>query len=135
MPAPPRIPAARTITYDIGDGWQAIVGRTDEDNEIVTFRLARPNDLWLHVRGFAGSHVIVPVRGKEEPGREVVRRAAAIAAWHSKAKNAGQVAVSVTRAKFVSKPRGAKTGTVRIRREKTVTVRPGLPSSTARPGP
>ncbi len=127
MTARPRTSGPRTITYDLGDGWQAIVGRTDADNETVTFRLARANDLWLHVRGFAGSHVIVPVRGKDEPGREVVRRAAAIAAWHSKARNSGQVTVSVTRAKFVRKPRGAKTGTVHIRQEKTVRVRPGLP--------
>ena len=118
---------ARTLTYNLGDGWQAIVGRTDADNEIVTFRLARGNDLWLHVRGVPGSHVIVPVRGKEEPGREVVRRAAAIAAWHSKAQKASQVTVSVTRAKFVRKPQGAKRGTVSIRKEKTVRVRPGLP--------
>ncbi len=129
MPSNGRAPVAHTVSYDLGDGWQAIVGRSDADNEVVTFRLARPNDLWLHVRGFAGSHVIVPVRGKEEPGREVVRRAAAIAAWHSKARKAGQVKVSVTRAKFVGKPRGAKTGTVTIRHEKTVTVRPGLPET------
>jgi len=57
----------------------------------------------------------------------VLEQAAAVAAWHSKARNGGTVAVSGTLARFVTKPRGAKPGTVSIRRETRFKVRPGLP--------
>jgi predicted ribosome quality control (RQC) complex YloA/Tae2 family protein len=60
----------------------------------------------------------------EEPDRETLKRAAAIAAYHSKARRAGLVAVSCTRARYVTKPRGAKTGTVQIRKEVVLKVRP-----------
>ena len=58
---------------------------------------------------------------------DTIKQAAAIAAWHSKARAAGIVPVSCTEAKNVSKPRGAKPGSVCIKREKTIKVRPALP--------
>jgi predicted ribosome quality control (RQC) complex YloA/Tae2 family protein len=65
----------------------------------------------------------------------MLKAAAAIAAYHSKARNAGVVPVSCTRAQNVSKPRGAKPGTVQIRKETTIKVRPGLPGGAATPPP
>jgi predicted ribosome quality control (RQC) complex YloA/Tae2 family protein len=59
----------------------------------------------------------------------MLKAAAAVAAYHSKARNAGVVPVSCARAQDVSKPRGAKVGTVQIRKETTLKVRPGLPSA------
>jgi len=61
----------------------------------------------------------------------LVVAAAAVAAWHSKARAGGLVAVSCTQARFVSKPRGARPGTVQIRRETVLRVRPGLPAADA----
>jgi predicted ribosome quality control (RQC) complex YloA/Tae2 family protein len=63
----------------------------------------------------------------EKADSALIKTVAAIAAWHSKARNAGTVPVSCTEAKHVSKPRGAKPGTVHIKREKTIKVRPALP--------
>ncbi|MEW6428367.1 MAG: NFACT RNA binding domain-containing protein [Thermodesulfobacteriota bacterium] len=120
-------PEAKVWRYALSGGWQVIAGRSDRDNELVTFRLARPADLWFHVRGFAGSHVLLQGPAGEEPSREAVRQAAAVAAYHSKAREAGRVPVACTMARHVSKPPGAKPGTVQIRKEKIVMVRPELP--------
>jgi predicted ribosome quality control (RQC) complex YloA/Tae2 family protein len=74
-----------------------------------------------------GSHVLLVVRPGEDPDRDTLKQAAAIAAWHSKARSGGTTAVSCTRARFVTKPRGAKPGTVSIRKETVIRVRPALP--------
>jgi len=113
--------------YALPGGWDALAGKTDEDNDRLSLKFARPNDLWFHVHGLPGSHVILRGPEGETPDSATVKQAAAIAAWHSKARTAGIVPVSCTEAKHVSKPRGAKPGTVAIRREKTIKVRPALP--------
>ena len=103
--------------YELPGGWKVLAGKTDEDNDMLSIRLAHPEDWWFHVRGMPGSHVLLRHRPDEEPDRETLKRAAAIAAYHSKAREGGMVSVSCTRAKNVTKPRGAKPGTVTIRRE------------------
>ena len=82
--------------------------------------------MWFHVRGMPGSHVILQGAPGEEPDRQTVKQAAAIAAYHSKAREAGVVPVSCTSARYVTKPRGAKAGTVQIRKEVVLKVRPGI---------
>ncbi|WP_441288778.1 NFACT RNA binding domain-containing protein [Sorangium sp. KYC3313] len=115
----------RTLTID---GFEVLVGRGDEDNDALTFEIAEPHDLWLHVAGGTpGSHVIVRNPERVEVPREVVERAAAAAAWYSKARSAAKVEVHVCRAADVSKPRGAPAGTVQLARWKSVRVRPELP--------
>jgi predicted ribosome quality control (RQC) complex YloA/Tae2 family protein len=79
------------------------------------------------VRGMPGSHVILQVKPGEEPDRKTLKHAAAIAAYHSKARSGGTAAVSCTRARYVTKSKGAKPGTVNIRKEIILKVRPGLP--------
>ena len=106
-----------------------VAGRTDADNERLSLKVAAPNDYWFHVHGLPGSHVILSGPEGETPDATLLKQAASIAAWHSKARNAGTVRVSCTQAKNVSKPRGAKLGTVQIKREKTLKVRPVLPRS------
>ena len=103
-----------------------LVGRTDADNDYLSLRLARPDDWWFHVRGMPGSHVILQARPGADPDRQTLKRAAAIAAYHSKAREAGVVAVSCTRARYVTKPRGVPVGTVQIRKEMVLKVRPAL---------
>ena len=51
--------SSRVITYTLPEGWQVLVGRTDADNDYLSFRVARPEDWWFHVRGMPGSHVIL----------------------------------------------------------------------------
>ena len=126
-PGRERPPQPKLLEYGLPGGWTVLAGRTDHDNDLLSIKLARPNDWWFHVRGMSGSHVVLRAREGEEPDRATLEAAAAIAAWHSKARTRSRVGVSGCLARFVSKPRGAKAGTVSIRREKTFTVRPQLP--------
>jgi predicted ribosome quality control (RQC) complex YloA/Tae2 family protein len=114
----------RLIEYTLPGNWRVLVGRTDADNDYLSLTVARPDDWWFHVRGVPGGHVILQGPAGEEADRETLKRAAAIAAYHSKARRAGLVAVSCTRARYVTKPRHAKTGTVQIRKEVVLKVRP-----------
>jgi len=109
------------------DGWHIWAGRTSRDNDKLSVKVARGNDWWFHVKGSPGSHVVLFVRDGVEPPSEVIKAAAAVAAWHSKQRNGGRVAVNATRAQNVSKPRGAKPGLVTIRKEVTLMVRPSVP--------
>ncbi|KRT69836.1 MAG: Fibronectin-binding protein / Fibrinogen-bindingprotein [candidate division NC10 bacterium CSP1-5] len=106
------------------DGREILVGRSSAGNEHLTFRLARPHDLWLHVEGYGGSHVVVRnPKGQTVPPR-TLREAAMLAAFFSKARNAGKVPVHYTAARFVRRAKRAKPGTVLITQEKTIVVRP-----------
>ena len=107
--------------------WTVLVGLSDADNDRLSIKLAHQDDWWFHVRGMPGSHVILRAVDKVEPDRATLERVAAIAAYHSKARSGGVVAVSCTRAKYVTKPPGAKAGTVQIRKETVFKVRPELP--------
>jgi predicted ribosome quality control (RQC) complex YloA/Tae2 family protein len=126
-PHPRGRPAPRLIEYALPAGWIVLVGKTEADNDELSLRIAAPNDWWFHVRGMPGSHVVLRAQEDVEPDRATLERAAAIAAYHSKAREGGIVPVSCTRAKYVSKPRGAKPGTVTITKERVLKVRPGLP--------
>jgi predicted ribosome quality control (RQC) complex YloA/Tae2 family protein len=124
-----RPPEPQLREYRLPDGWLVLVGKTDADNDRLSLQLARPDDWWFHVRGMPGSHVLLRAEGGREPDRETLKRAAAVAAYHSKAREGGVVAVSATLARYVTKPRGAKPGTVEIRKEIVLKVRPALPES------
>lgn len=115
--------------YRLPGDWLVLVGKTDADNDILSIKVANPEDWWFHVRGVPGSHVVLRVDGKDEPDRDTLKRAASIAAYHSKARAAGVVPVAATRAKYVTKPAGAKPGTVHISKEIILKVRPALPES------
>lgn len=118
----PRTPRYRTIELD---GCEILVGKAAADNDALTFRVAQPNDLWLHAGGYAGSHVIVRSTDGAAIPRHVVDRAAELAAYHSKARDArGKVAVHVCLAGDVRKRRGAPAGEVELKRYDTVKVYP-----------
>ena len=112
----------RTVAFE---GWEILVGRTAEDNDHLTFGVAKGRDLWLHVAGgMPGSHVVIKNPDGVEVPREVVERAAQLAAWYSKAKNAARVEVHVCRAADVSKPRGLPAGKVQIKNFRKLKVAP-----------
>jgi predicted ribosome quality control (RQC) complex YloA/Tae2 family protein len=112
------------------EGYEVLVGRADEDNDTLTFGVANPDDLWFHVGGGTpGSHVIVRDRGEPLP-RSVLERAAALAAWYSKARNASSVEVHYCRVSQVRKPRGAPAGLVELARFQRIRVRPEGPDHT-----
>lgn len=108
------------------DGFEVLVGKGDAENDALTFGVADPRDFWLHVSGPAGSHVIVRnPEGLDELPREVLQRAAELAAWHSKARGSrGKVEVHVCRVADVSKPPGFAPGEVRLRRWEAIKVYP-----------
>ncbi len=110
-------------SYEI-DGFEILVGKGDADNDRLTFGLAAPRDLWLHVAGPAGSHVVVrnPDELDELP-RKVVDHAARLAAWHSKAQGSrGKIEVHICRVADVRKPRGFAPGQVLLKRWDAVKV-------------
>jgi len=114
--------------FTVEGGFEVWAGKNGANNDLLTLRYAKPDDLWFHARGGSGSHVVLKVSsGKGEPGKKACEQAAAIAAYYSKMKNSGTVAVAMTEKRFVRKPRGAPAGTVMIEREKVLFARPALP--------
>ncbi|MES1175834.1 MAG: NFACT RNA binding domain-containing protein [Myxococcales bacterium] len=112
----------RSFTHE---GFEILVGKAATDNDHLTFRVAEPHDLWLHVGGGTpGSHVIIKNPGKGPVPEAVMRCAAELAAWYSKARNAGRVEVHVCRASDVKKARGAPAGQVQLARYKSIKVTP-----------
>lgn len=120
----------RIISYELPGGWTVWAGATDADNDYLSTQMAAPNDWWFHVDHLPGSHVILRARADAEPSRETLKQAAAVAAYHSKARNAGVVPVHCARARHVSKPRGVKAGTVRVERGSVLKVRPDISFAT-----
>jgi predicted ribosome quality control (RQC) complex YloA/Tae2 family protein len=115
-------------TFVVAGGFVVWVGKSSENNDLLTTKYARPDDLWFHARGSSGSHVVLRVgTGKGEPSRKALDEAASIAAHYSKMKNAKHVPVAMTRRKYVRKRKGAPPGTVTIERERLLFVEPGLP--------
>jgi predicted ribosome quality control (RQC) complex YloA/Tae2 family protein len=117
-----RVPGARR--YLSSDGYEILVGRAARDNDNLTFKIAKPNDLWLHAADYPGSHVIVrnPTR-KEIPHRTLIE-AAQLAAYSSQASKDPKVDVHYTERKFLSKPKGSAPGLVRMSKFKNVVVKP-----------
>jgi predicted ribosome quality control (RQC) complex YloA/Tae2 family protein len=113
--------------YEI-DGWLIWAGKRAVDNDRLSIKVAANDDWWFHVAGCPGSHVVLFVREGIDPPSDVVKAAAAVAAYHSKQRAGGTVAVSGTRARFVKKDRGDKPGTVHIRKERVFKVKPAIPS-------
>lgn len=124
QPDPPRV-----WEYSLPGGHRVMAGKTDADNDRLSLNVAGPNDWWFHVRGMPGSHVVLMAAGDRAPDRNTLNQAAAIAAFHSKARGGGVVSVAGTLARHVTKPRGAKPGTVQIRKERVFKVRPALPET------
>jgi predicted ribosome quality control (RQC) complex YloA/Tae2 family protein len=110
--------------FKSSDGYEIVIGRNDRENDALTFRVARPNDVWLHAADYPGSHVIIrnPARGAM-PHRTITE-AAELAAFYSQAKHEGKAAVHYTQKKYVSKPPRSRPGLVRLSSFKTILVQP-----------
>ena len=117
----------RYWSYDLGGGWVAMAGKSDVDNDLVSFRLARQTDYWFHLSGAPGSHVLLRGPEGEVPSRELLEAAASIAAYHSKARTSENVPVDYVQIKYVKKPAGAKPGMVIFTNNRTVYVNPAVP--------
>jgi predicted ribosome quality control (RQC) complex YloA/Tae2 family protein len=125
-PSPRRARQAERRPYHefvASDGTPILVGRGSKDNDALTFRVARGNDVWLHASDWAGSHVVIR-SGRSEPSRRTLEEAAMLAAHYSKGRQDGVVTVNYTQRKHVKKPKGAAPGRVSIAAVKSIDIRP-----------
>jgi predicted ribosome quality control (RQC) complex YloA/Tae2 family protein len=104
-------------------GLEIWVGRSDEGNDFLTCRLARGNDLFFHLEGYPGSHVVLRTEGRKDPPPEALLDACELAVHYSKLKDARSADVHVVPIKNVRKPRGSKPGLVHVSKGKTVHLR------------
>lgn len=104
-------------------GAAILVGRGAAENDRLTLRVARGNDLWLHARGIAGAHVVVRLEKGRGPDQDTLLDAAHLAVHFSDARGAPQADVAYTRAKYVRKPKGAAPGAVTYSQEKVLLLR------------
>lgn len=119
-----KIPPSAPREFVSRDGFTILVGKNARQNDELTFRRARPDDLWLHARGVAGAHVIIVRAGREIP-ESTIQEAAALAARYSAAREDAHVDVLVARRREVQRVRGGKPGMVTVRASRTVHVRAG----------
>ena len=115
-----RGPGAR---YEGPHGLTVLVGRNARENDEITFKVARSRDVWLHVQGYHGSHVIIQAGNREVPF-DAILFAAQLAAAYSKAADSENVPVDYTLRKNVWKVKGQAAGAVNFTRHKTVYVNP-----------
>ncbi|MBI5512749.1 MAG: DUF814 domain-containing protein [Deltaproteobacteria bacterium] len=116
----PRLPY---IEYAAWRGARVLVGRGASDNDRLTTKVARPQDLWLHVRGVPGAHVVVPLDKDVSCPSELLVDAATLAAYHSDARDEDTVEVQYAPRRYVRKPRKSAPGQVVLDREKVLTLR------------
>jgi predicted ribosome quality control (RQC) complex YloA/Tae2 family protein len=114
--------------FAVEGGRLVLVGRTNRQNDTLTFKTAAPEDLWLHARGVPGAHVILKTDGKA-PSEEAIRQAAALAAFFSQAREEASVPVDYTPRKYVRRPQGGKPGLVTYTHEQTLRVSPAAPDA------
>ncbi|HHW43634.1 MAG TPA: fibronectin-binding domain-containing protein, partial [Desulfotomaculum sp.] len=114
----------RPLTFTSSDGFTILVGRNNRQNDYLTTRLARDEDIWLHTRQIPGSHVIIRAGGREVPDT-TLQEAASLAAYFSRARESQNVPVDYTLRKNVSKPRGARPGYVIYTGQRTINASPG----------
>lgn len=121
----PRLPYR---PHTLSTGATIYIGKDGADNDRTTFEFARPYELWFHAQQCPGSHVVLKFPNKNfEPSKQEIAETAAIAAWHSKARNDSLVPVIYTERRYVRKPRKAEPGLVTVEREKSVMVQPTKP--------
>jgi predicted ribosome quality control (RQC) complex YloA/Tae2 family protein len=115
--------------YLVENKYHVFVGKDSSNNDFLTTRFAKQNDYWFHARSVPGSHVVLRIENsKEAVPKSVLKKAASIAAYHSKAKTAGVVPVTFTLKKFVVKRKGQPIGQVSLLKEQVLLVKPEIPS-------
>jgi predicted ribosome quality control (RQC) complex YloA/Tae2 family protein len=126
----PKEGPARVRQHTTPDGFVILVGKSGDENDTLTFRVASPSDFWLHAADRPGAHVVIrnPRRLRSLP-EPTLRVAAEMAAYYSGARDESKVEVHYTQRKHVHKRKGAPSGQVLLRRFRTIQVTPRLPRS------
>jgi len=115
-------PAQGYRNYTSTDGISILVGKTAKDNDHLTFKVGKPDDLWLHARGTPGSHVIVRLEKGQTVPHETLKDAATLTLWFSDLRKSGKGEVIYTLRKFVKKAKGQKPGAVHVTRDKSMWI-------------
>jgi|TARA_Y100000992_G_scaffold128696_1_gene84759 predicted ribosome quality control (RQC) complex YloA/Tae2 family protein len=116
--------------YDCSDGFIIIAGKTAKDNDLLSLKIALPNDNWFHVSGDSGSHVVLHHPDNNKPEKIHLKEAASVAAWHSKSRNSKSVFVTHTLVKYVKKIKSSPAGSVIVKNSKKIKV---VPSNKPKP--
>ncbi len=103
-----------------------LIGKNSENNEQLTFQAGYKEDLWLHAKDVAGSHVLIKWKAGKNFPRPVIQKAAELAAYFSKNRNNSLCPVIYTPKKFVRKLKGGRKGEVIVEREEIIFVKPGI---------
>lgn len=107
--------------YISSTGIAISVGKNNKQNDMLTFKIAKRTDIWLHTKDIPGSHVVIH---SSEPDETTLREAATLAAYFSKARESSSVPVDYTDIRQVKKPNGAKPGFVIYFEQKTLYIDP-----------
>lgn len=119
---------AKLKEYLIDNKYTVLIGKDSKSNDILSIKIAKQNDYWFHARGLPGSHVVLRVDNpKEGVPKNILKIAAQLAAFHSKAKTANLAPVAYTFGKYVRKKKGMEPGKVSIMKEKVLLVKPEIP--------
>ena len=107
------------------NGFEVLVGRSSQQNDEVTMRVAKPGDIWMHARGFPGAHVLIRCAQVNNTVQdEDLEFAANLAAYYSKGVGLKKVDVIMADPKDISKPKGAKPGQVMVSKERVIVAMP-----------
>ncbi len=114
------------ITIQIPEG-TVYIGRNNRQNDYLTHRFAKPNDMWFHTKGIQGSHVIL--RTEQEMDDDLISKVAQYAAYYSKGQTSPRVEVDYTLVRNIKKPPGFNPGYVTFSTNQTMYVQPVKPES------
>ncbi|MDR3348612.1 MAG: NFACT family protein [Acidaminococcales bacterium] len=116
-----KLPPSAPLKIKMPSGAFVFVGKNNRQNDLLTFKIARAGDIWLHAKNIPGSHVILQNGGKAAGGDDLAA-AAHLAAWFSKARGSSGVPVDYAARRHVRKPAGAQPGFVLYENQKTLQV-------------
>jgi len=121
-------PGSKFKQYIVDNKYRVFVGKDSKNNDLLTTKFAKQNDYWFHARSVSGSHIVLRIDNSKEPvPKNILKKVASLAAFHSKAKTAGIVPVAYTFKKYVVKKKGDPVGTVHLLREDVLLVKPEVP--------
>ena len=124
----PRAPVAQPYReFALPGGFILYSGKSNHGNDRLVRQVAAPDDLWFHAHGLSGAHVVLKAPGQREVPDEILRAAAALAAFYSKGKDSAGVEVIYAAARHVRKFAGARPGQVRVTSFRSLEVAPALP--------
>jgi predicted ribosome quality control (RQC) complex YloA/Tae2 family protein len=113
--------------FIIDGKYNVYVGKDSKNNDTLTTRFAKQNDYWFHARSVSGSHVVLRVENTKEPiPKNILQKAASLAAFYSKSKSSKLAPVSYTLKKYVTKNKNHDPGQVSLSKENVLLVRPEI---------